>query len=238
MKKLVIVICSALSLIVTSCSKSKDTLKPSGLITGRVVEYGSGLPIAEVQFSYNLCVRPAFLGCDDYNSGKGITNPDGLITIPQESISGTGSFDNYTFGKDGYWRNGKTPLFSPFDYGADIPAISYFRDTFKVQLFPVVNVSVQAKNTAINPADTIFYLQCQARCCPGFVGRDGNLVSLRSGIDTTFDYPVFGNVENYLYVVKSTSAATDTVFAHSQFIARANSINLEVLYNFSRLIFF
>jgi hypothetical protein len=59
-----IAICNGLSLILTSCTKN-GTRKQSNppLITGKVIEFGSGLPIAGVNFSYDLCVRPAFLGC-------------------------------------------------------------------------------------------------------------------------------------------------------------------------------
>jgi hypothetical protein len=65
--------------------------------------------------------------------------------------------------------------------------------------------------------------------CPGFIGRDGNAIFPGRGIDTTLDYPVFGNVENPLYVVKINSVAPDTVFYHSQFIAKGDNVNLEVL---------
>ena len=230
-KNLVIAIYSGLNLIITSCYKNGTTrhINPS-LITGKVIEFGTALPIAGVDFSYDLCVRPGILGCDDYTSGAGVTNVDGLITIPQESISSTDAFDDYSFSKNGYWRNGKAPLFSGFDYGADIPPINHFSDSFEVRLFPVVNIHVHAKNTAITPADTAFYLECQGQCCPGFMARDGNEIFLRRGIDTTFNYPVFGNVENLLYVLKISSVAVDTVFAHSQFIAKGDNVNLEVLY--------
>ncbi|MEP6594644.1 MAG: hypothetical protein ABJA71_01810 [Ginsengibacter sp.] len=203
--------------------------KPSSLITKRVVEYGSGSPIAGVNFSYALCVRPAFLGCDDYNSGTGVTNADSLITIPQESISSTDSFNTYIFKKNGFWSNGKAPLFSPFDdLGSDTPPISYFTDSFQVQLFPVVNITIHAKNTSTALHDKTFFHECQGQCCPGALPREGYSISLRREIDTTFVYPVFGNVENHLLIINSRG--TDTVFIHSQFIVKGDNVNLEILY--------
>jgi hypothetical protein len=39
---------------------------------------------------------------------------------------------------------------------------------------------------------------------------------------------VFGNIENHLYVEKFDGAVMDTVFTHSQFIAKGDNVNPEI----------
>ena len=227
-KNILAAIYSVLILFITGCYKKENKHDPNPwLVSVRVVEFGSGLPIAGVDFSYQFCAHVADFGCAEYRDGSAVTNTDGLITIPPEAI-GHYPFSSYTFAKNEYWVNADGDfLFLP--YGSDWPPIDYANGRWQVKLFPKVNISIHAKNIIVTPLETTFYLQCQGQCCPGFSGRDGNPVSLGRGTDTTFDYPVFGNVENDLYVVKSNSA-TDTVFAHSQFIAKGDSVSIEVLY--------
>ena len=228
-KNLFIAIYSGLILIITSCSKKENKHDPNpSLVSVRVVEFGSGLPIAGVDFSYQFCVHVADFGCAEYSNGSEVTNTDGLIAIPPEAI-GHYPFSSYAFGKNGYWINAEGDfLFLP--YGSGWPPIDYANDGWQVKLFPKVNIRIHAKNITITPPQTTFYLQCQGECCPGYTPRDGNEILLGRGIDTTFDYPVFGNVENHLDVVKIDGAATDTVFTHSQFLSKGTIVNLEILY--------
>lgn len=223
-KNLFITIYSGLTLLLCSCSKKgpDHSIPPDPLyITGRVIEYGSGLPIADVQFHYSVCGSAS---C----SGIGMTNADGLITIPESSITGS-----YSFSKDGYWINAK----QDFDFmGEGLPPISFFTngsnkyDSFQVRLFPEVKIRIHAKDSSPTPGDTGLLFQCQAKVLASALPRSGFPILLARGIDTTFDYLGFGNTENYLSMAKINGAATDTVFSHTQFIAKGDSLNLEIVY--------
>src|SRR5438874_3993539 len=100
-KNLLITIYSGLTLLLCSCSKkgstTDQTIPPATSITGREIEYGSGLPIADVNFHYALCSSAS---C----SGSGVTNADGLITVPESSIMSLPS-GTYSFSKNEYWTN-------------------------------------------------------------------------------------------------------------------------------------
>jgi len=232
-KNLFITIYSGLILLLCSCSKKANTsdqpILPEPLfITGRVIEYGSGLPIANVHFHYSICGSAS---C----SGDGTTNADGLITIPESSINIVPSSGSYSFTKDGYWPNAKQKFILR---GEDLPPVSFSPptnglekyDSFQVRLFPEVKIKVHFKDSTITAGDTEFFFQCQANVLAGSLPRFGFPVTLARGIDTTFEDTGFGNTENYLSIAKINGASTDTVFFHTQFIAKGDSMNLEIVY--------
>jgi len=232
-QNLFIATCVCMGFFIFSCSKDRNNTNPSqSPVSVKVVEFGSGLPIAGADFSYGFCARSADFGCAEYKNGSAITNTDGLITVPREAI-GHYSFSSYTFRKNGYWINAEGGfLFLP--YGSDFPPPDLINgsnsaDGWQVKLFPIVNIQIHAKNTTNTLGDTTFFLKCQGQCCSGPSQRDGNLISLTGGgQDTTFNYPAFGNTENHFFIINRDD--TDTLFSHSQFIAKGDNINLEISY--------
>jgi hypothetical protein len=141
--------------------------------------------------------------------------------------------DYYAFRKEGYWENAKgesLPYGSDFPYPIFFPNNSGGDDSFHVELFPIVTIRIHAKNISPATPETSFYLGCQAQFMQNYTPREGNSIFLGRGTDTIFDYPVFGNVENRFNVNKIIGNTTDTVFTHSQFIARGDNLHLEALY--------
>jgi hypothetical protein len=221
----------------TNCFKytSEPKQPEKRILNGRVIEYGSGLPIAGASFSYSFCTRVASTGCAETESQTIVTDADGSLTVPAQSISSLLLFssDYFAFRKEGYWENA---IGGFVQYGSDFPYPIYFlnnaggADSFHVELFPIVTIRIHAKNISPATPETSFYLGCQAQYLQNYAPREGYGPDLRQGMDTTFEQAVFGNVENRFYVNRIIGNTTDTVFTYSQFIAKGDILNLEVLY--------
>jgi hypothetical protein len=150
-KALVIGVCLGFTL--TNCFKytSEPKQPEERILNGRVVEYGSGLPIAGANFSYSFCTRAAVdFGCAETESETIVTDADGSLPIPAQSITSLlFPLDYYAFRKEGYWENAKgesLPYGSDFPYPIFFPNNSGGDDSFHVELFPIVTIRIHAKN--------------------------------------------------------------------------------------------
>ena len=218
------------------CSKSKGVIQPSVLlIKGRVVEFGTELPISNATFLHQFCVKDDFFGCAEYRTVTSTADANGLLTIPSEYLSGSFYYSSNEFSKSGYWSNSKSFQSIITSYGYDLPKIIFYtnntnnNDSFHVKLFPLVNISVHIKNTG--PVQMAGSLECQGIFSSNENPRSSYSTFLRAGIDTVFSYPVFGNVQNRIYVKKTQSSGmTDTLFTNTRLIAKGDNISLDIIY--------
>ena len=210
-----------------SCFKNfpdNNTPKPKKLLSGRVIEEGSNSPIIGAKVSAGVCTQFDFFGCARWD----------------DTVVYSDSFGKFRFYKDvsrnisiefsGYWSHIDEPdvtsVFGSLNYQ---PAhVDYYTDqtgsldSFLIHLFPVKNITVNVKNTGVGSSSSL-------RCKALFFGTNASKINLRSGIDTSFQYPVFGNTENKVFVVRD-SPLNDTVYAQTRYINKTESLILDIIY--------
>ena len=222
-----------------SCKKESETpiviqpivIQPPHAIKARIIEYGTGLPLADAIV--------------DVVAVTSATLPGSMIFKPTD-INGECSFLGNgvafrEFSKTGYGNTtiypglGRWYQFSPILLFPTTPPFGYFSgsnlywcDSFLVKLFPKKYITIRLVdslrlNTCQDDCDVIFGMN-------GLFSEQGidhtvyntfaNRITLRPNIDTTFQYPVFSNAQNsfnvsqyereYGFIIRSFF--TDTVF--------------------------
>ena len=179
-------------------------------IKARVIEYGTDRPISGVSISLWLI-------------------PGGYLNTTTDA-NGECFFDGKEFASfqltaaNHWYYYGQNPsasiVFYPgnmsFDYYSG-GAISC--DSFLVKLFPITYITVHIKDSLLLPLldlsdHLIFAVNASFNLnstnytvySGGSSNQDGEIVRLRRGIDTTFQYPVFGNTNNLFSVGEDEAA--------------------------------
>ena len=218
-----IAIASAMEFV--SCSKievKQPTVNKT--IYGRVVEFGTDQPIQGAEFITSTCARndPVF-GCMEWNNKSTFTDQSGKFIVY--------GFRNHRLKKTGYWTYLDTPdvnalcmcptyLPTPIDYYINSSTGQW--DSLLIKLFPVVNITVRVRNTGTQTAASLY---CQAITS----GRNGDVIYLRSGIDSSFQYPVFGNAQNKIFI-KRDYPLGDTVNSQIHYIDKGALLSLDINY--------
>lgn len=215
---------------IVSCSKKglKNTTTPAGNknIYGRVVEEGTDLPLAGAEFITSTCAKNDIVfGCVQWDKTSTFTGSDGKFSVRRDN------FRNYLLQKQGYWDYVNRP-----DYPSYSIVVGYTKyqsahviyygsagqtDSLLIKLFPITNISVRVRNTGV-PTDAIL------KCSAYVFATQGNNIILRAGIDSSFQYPVFGNSENKIFIYRDS--LSDSVSMQTRFIAKNEILNLDISY--------
>jgi hypothetical protein len=226
MNKLVTFIILFLILFFTSaCSKKGSENTPpqnNKPVFGRVVEEGTDLPLAGAELINSYCGKyDNQFGCVLWDLTSTFTGSDG-------KLSGLGR--NCLLQKQGYWKYVNRPDYPNYLFIGSTkyqPAhVIYYgsagqTDSFLIKLFPITNISVRVRNTGV---PTTANLLCNAYV----FGAYGSGVILRAGIDSSFQYPVFGNSENKIWIFRDL--LRDSVNTQTRFIAKNEIVNLDISY--------
>lgn len=216
---------SAAILFVTGCSKKNSTPNTANLyIAGRVLEHGSNLPLGSAETAQRVCTRYDFGGCGQWDVSVAFSDQSGKFSFLRSK------FRNHQVRKSGYWDFIDEPdACSPFGlFTCFRPAdVTYYisagqTDSVLIKLFPVTMISVRILNNG--PA-----AEGELNCRAIRFGTRGIPVQLRAGLDSTFQFPVFGNTDNHLSVNRK-APYNDTVAVQTRFIAKTDVLNLDFFY--------
>jgi hypothetical protein len=223
----IIVVASAI--LISSCSKKDEGMNPPSenpTIYGRAVEAGTDQPLAGAEFITSICGRyDNVFGCVQWNESSTFTGSDGKFTVSRDS------FRNHQLLKTGYWSYVNEPDVSalggyinhrPAPVTAYINSLSGHYDSVVIKLFPITNITVRVRNTGTS---TGALLQCRAH----LYGTKADNISLRADIDSSFQYPVFGNTENKIFIYRGFPLS-DTTGMQIRYIAKGEILSLDISY--------
>jgi hypothetical protein len=214
-------------------------VKPDHSIKARIIEYGSGLPLGNVIVDV-------------------VAQPIAMI-LNQTDLNGEYSFFGTEvafreFSKSGYWNarfysdievNQFSPLvLFPSNIGIDyFSGQSFLCDSFLVKLFPVKFITIHlvdshGLNSCLADCDVIFgvnglFNQQGINYTVYETFANGIKIRLRPNIDTTFQYPVFGNTDNQFNVGqydKDFGTVSQLYFKDTVFIANNGNQILNINY--------
>lgn len=212
---------------IVSCSKKGIADSPSAAskkFYARVVEEGTDLPLVGAELINSSCGEyDNVFGCVKWDETSTFTGSDG-------KLSSLGR--NYLLQKQGYWKYVNRPDYPNYfmfaGYTKYQPAhVIYYNsagqtDSVLIKLFPITNILVRVRNTGTL---TNAALQCRA----SLYGTIGHTIPLRAGIDSSFQYPLFGNTENKFFIYRD-SPLSDSVSMQTRFIAKNEILNLDISY--------
>lgn len=217
----------ALPFLIVCCSK-EGSGSDLNTIYGRVVEMGTDQPLSGAVFITSICTQhDDVFGCVRWNEAGSYTSTDGKFYVSRTH------FRNHRLEKNGYWsyinepdRHGSWGYYRNNHQPA--PIIAYISprtnqlDSMLIKLFPVNTITVRVRNTG---ALTNAILVCRAY----LYGPYGKNISLRAGIDSSFQYPVFGNAENKIFILRDFPLS-DSVSTQTRYIAKNEILNLDISY--------
>lgn len=222
---------SAISFIL-SCSKEKINASPQERkgITIKVVEFGTEAPLVNAEYITSTCANYDFeFGCTSWNEASSFTNTDGQLTARTED------FRNHRIEKTGYWPyidepdlNNAWVLVLGYQnyYPAPVAYVGSNSNTnsLLVKLFPVTTITVNIKNVNV-PSGGIF------TCQTFFNGQSAQSreAVLLPGINTSFQYDVFGAAFNKMFIVRNYPLS-DTVAIKAISIAKNEVLSLDFEY--------
>lgn len=216
-----------LPLLIVYCTKKGSGNTPSqnnNQFYVRVVEEGTDLPLNGAELINSYCAKyDNQFGCVQWDLTSTFTGSDG-------KLSGLGR--NCLLQKQGYWKYVDRPDYPNYSivvgYTKYQPAhVIYYifagkTDSVLIKLFPITNISVRVRNTGV---PTTAKLLCSAYV----FGTRGSIITLRAGIDSSFQYPVFGNSENKIFIYRD-SPLSDSVSMQTRFIAKNEILSLDISY--------
>ena len=211
----------------------------SRIIKARVIEYGSNLPINGASLS--ICPTPLVLdaGYDLYCPGDYktfFTDANGISVFVAESIYVIGDvFKEGYFSLDEYWSSCLFEDDTPDQAGYEQTA-----DSFIVRKVPLTYVTVHIKNSIAGLDSNAWFGSAGAvvnsripaiqNSCnyPSYAGR----ISLAGKIDTTFQFPAFGNCENQFVVSRALDFTDRSLWLYSEkiYILKTGNVTVEILY--------
>lgn len=229
--------CTASILFTISCKKEVYTplSNYNDRVFIRLAEVGSGKVISNAKYraKTNVCTNYDFeFGCTQWEEETVYSNTKGELIVNRVN------FKNYRIEKDGYWSNTDPShiydvLFNPYYNNnpaptINLPGIPGSPDTTLIKLFPVSIINIKIKNTGSSNGG---YFDCNTF----FNGQTayGEPIMLHPGIDTNFQYRVFGNATNKMFIVRGYvpgSAAGDTISIQEKNIGKDEALSLEFLY--------
>ena len=228
MRKLLILSSCLITVGFVSCVKrdiSENVNRPDPNTYGRVVEVGSEVAIGSADVITLSCAKyDNEFGCTNWNRLRTLTDANGKFAV--------NNFRNHIIQKDGYWPYVEEPDVNCWGFFTDCgnkpTPISYYSsrgqlDSMLIKLFPVTSVTVHIKSSDSLGAS----LECQV-LFDGF-RRSGTSIFLRPGIDSSFQYPVFGNATNKIFVRRYYPAA-DTVGSQVRYVPKGEPSSLEIAY--------
>lgn len=214
-------------IFVVACSKKSGNspLPEDPTIYGRAVEVGTDQPLAGAEFITSTCGRyDNVFGCVQWDETSTFTGADGKFTVNRDR------FRNHQLHKNGYWEYVNEPDVSAL-YGINhrpAPVTAYINsssghyDSILIKLFPITNITVRVRNTGVS---TGALLQCRAY----LYGTKADDISLRAGIDSSFQYPVFGNTENKIFIYRGYPLS-DTAGMQTRYITKGEMLSLDISY--------
>ena len=171
----------------------KDSIPKSNFVKGRILEYGSDLPVAGAYVW--LCTNPldSLSSCDGQLSQ--ITDSNGVCSFDMQYWSQAAAT------KDGYWSNNQC-------------LVTNYADSFVIRLIPATHITVHLKETPMNKGaghEAVFFRSgiwgrisdsttVPFDHCGEWSGTGGGVIYLRAYIDTTFQLEAYGNAFNILKV--------------------------------------
>jgi len=190
--------------VLYACKKHdqvQSTSRQNHFIKVKVVEFGTDQPLSDVSISMR---SPEYLNQS--------TDANGFCSFNADSFSALNVY------KPAYWNFKQSqyplapltvyPTSSNFDYFS-YPPLHYFScDSFEIKLFPEIFVTLHIKDTSspVNDTCSVNFNHNGEFTQAGIVytnWANRNIsVFLRPGIDTTFQYPVFGNAINKFSIIR------------------------------------
>ncbi|QNA46431.1 hypothetical protein [Lacibacter sediminis] len=227
MKKIITAVAMVVS--ITGCLTKKD-LEPQqkSTIYGQLLSYSNNAPIDNATVVSSKCVQPDYLfGCNGWDDITVRTSTDGSFSIPKGYESKISAY------KPGYWD---FRIWSNDSYGqpGEVQYVSNTGglDKIVIKLFERVRINVHIKNTsAIADSVTVAFF------AEGVHSNKfkANPVLLRKGIDTTFNYDAFGNINNRIKIVSGYAdyyfgynAVDSALYSKDVFISSGNNISLDI----------
>lgn len=212
-----------------SCKKEKPVFSTSKAktIKARIVEYGTGQPVAGATLS--VCTSPL---ATDQNPCAGsylsfTSNASGEVFFEADKYGSIG------VEKNGYWLLGYEERFITF-LGDD----PLYRDgihtaeNFLVKIVPQTNITIHIKNNNVSLNHNVSFNREAMFSPEGFSIPSQYEIILRPNIDTTFQYMVFGNTGN-LFLVSDyydPGYSGNIYYQEAKFIPHGNSFILNITY--------
>lgn len=187
---------------ITGCLKKDPGPQPKPPIDGKVLSFTDNAPVSGATVVTSKCVEPdyVFSGCFRWQDNTINTSSDGSFIVKR-------GYENkmYVY-KTGFWPCNFT------DSEGNAGEVQYFSGTaglekIVVKLIEKVKVTVHVKNTSAIADSGFLYFVTEAIHPKKF---SAHAVLLRKGIDTTFDYNAFGQIDNRVKVVRR-----DTYYSYS-----------------------
>ncbi|MEJ8844340.1 hypothetical protein WG954_18235 [Lacibacter sp. H375] len=225
-----------LLLLFTACKIKKEEMQPvqKPVINGQLFSYGTNTPVAGAAIHSKKCTKADFVACTDWDQKTTTSAADGSFTVQRDYL------DNIRIHAPGYWSyvdevdNG----YVWFD-GSATPrgSMQYIVNNGSLEkviinLVQEAKVNVHIKNTSfIN--DSIppipFYLVAEGNI--GSHNIMSNYFPLRKGIDTTFEYTAFANMNNRLSIKRGYGfiVSSDSTFTSKEvFLTAGNNASLAI----------
>lgn len=219
--------------VITACKK-KDFLKPvqKPPVKGQLFSYGTNTPISGAIINSSKCKeRDILIYCLNWDSETTSSATDGSFSVQRDYV------DNLDIERLGYWIYIKNE-FNNSLYGGNVTpngSIQYINNNgvlekIIVQLFAEVKINVHIKNTsAMKDSTPVYFIDeaLLANSIPAFP------VSLRKGIDTTFEYTAFGNINNR-FTVKTGNydyyyfGVDSTLYSKDVFTAVGSNTSIDI----------
>lgn len=220
-----------LLLLLTACKIKKDDLEPveKTIINGQLFSYGPNTPISGATINSKKCTSDTYFFCTTWDQKTSVSAADGSFNVHSDYL------DNIRVLAPGYWSyideysNGYILL-----DGSATPRgqIHRFYENGKLQkiaidLVPEVKLNIHVKNISAISDSIHVYLVGEGQL--GY-GITASLVYLHKGIDTTFEYTAFGNLNNRFSIKKGIGwiAFDSTLSSKELFLAAGNNNSLVI----------
>ncbi len=214
-------------------------------IKAKITEYGTGIPLADATVDVLSVLLPYSI------------LPGTKILTPTD-LNGECSFPGYKvtfreFSKPGYWNTTMylgtggyqfSPILlfpTPTSYNfISYTSGSHLCDSFVVKMFPIKYIKIRVidslgLNTCLDDCYVMFGVNglfsehgIRNAVYPNFYGN--GQVLLRPAIDTTFQYPVFGNTDNQFMVTLVGDFGPNLLYSDTVFIANSSNRVIKIAF--------
>lgn len=219
----------------TACTIKKEDQQPvqKPLISGQLFSHGTNTPVAGAAIHSKKCITGDYYSCTTWDQKTSTSATDGSFTVQKDYL------DNIRIHSPGYWSyideeyNG----YIWFDgFATPRGSMQYIvnngiLEKVIINLVQEAKLNVHIKNTSVIndsiPATPV-YLVAEGQIGHGITT---NFIFLRKGIDTTFEYTAFANMNNRISIKKGYGfvVSLDSTFSSKEvFLAAGNNTSLAI----------
>lgn len=215
----------------TACTIKKEDQQPvqKPLISGQLVSYGTNTPLSGASIHSRKCTSSDYLFCTSWDQKTSTSAADGSFTVLKDYL------DNIRVHSPGYWSyiDEEDNSYNWFD-GSAIPrgTMQYIvnngiLEKIIINMVQEVKVNVHIKNTSVINDSITVYLVAEGQLGHGITA---SLIYLHKGIDTTFEYTAFGNMNNRFSIKKGLGwvSLDSTLSSKEVLLAAGNNASLAI----------